>query len=204
MEESRGELELTPDQRRVVDHDAGPLLVTGPAGSGRSEALARRAAALTDRGTPIDRVLVLASSRAGAAFLRGRIEALVDPAHEELAVDTYAGIAESLLLEHALEAGLAPFLVRGSAAGRPTPPPPRAPRPLPLPPDRLDELPLRRHEIRGNPAGLLARLLGRIDALKAEAIGPGRLRQWAEEQARAARDPGAREGAGREGEFAEV
>src|SRR3954452_2693504 len=193
MEESRGELELTPDQRRVVEHDAGPLLVTGPAGSGRSEALARRAAALTDRGTPIDRVLVLASSRAGAAFLRGRIEALVDPAHEELAVDTYAGIAESLLLEHALEAGLDPFVVRVSAADR-----------LAILLDRLDELPLRRHEIRGNPAGLLARLLGRIDALKAEAIGPGRLRQWAEEQARAAGDPAAREAAGRELEFAEL
>ena len=38
--------------------------------------------------------------------------------------------------------------------------------------DRLDELPLRRHEIRGNPAGLLARLLERIDALKAERLEP--------------------------------
>ena len=46
--------------------------------------------------------------------------------------------------------------------------------------DRLDELSLRRHEIRGNPAGLLARLLRRIDALKAEGITPDRLRDWAE------------------------
>ena len=38
--------------------------------------------------------------------------------------------------------------------------------------DRLDELPLRRHEIRGNPAGLLAGLLERIDALRAEGMGP--------------------------------
>ena len=35
--------------------------------------------------------------------------------------------------------------------------------------DRVSDLPLRRHEIRGNPAGLLARLLERIDTLKAEA-----------------------------------
>ena len=33
--------------------------------------------------------------------------------------------------------------------------------------DRLDDLPLRHHEIRGNPAGLLARMLERIDTLKA-------------------------------------
>ena len=38
--------------------------------------------------------------------------------------------------------------------------------------DRVDELPLRSHEIRGNPAGLLARLLERIDALKAGAEAP--------------------------------
>ncbi len=38
--------------------------------------------------------------------------------------------------------------------------------------DRLDELPLRNHEIRGNPAGLLARLLERIDALKAGSEPP--------------------------------
>ncbi len=38
--------------------------------------------------------------------------------------------------------------------------------------DRLDELPLRSHEIRGNPAGLLARLLAQIDALKAGADPP--------------------------------
>ena len=48
--------------------------------------------------------------------------------------------------------------------------------------DRLDDLPLRRHEIRGNPAGLLARLLRRIDALKAEADHPGGLREWAEQR----------------------
>ena len=38
--------------------------------------------------------------------------------------------------------------------------------------DHLDELPLRNHEIRGNPAGLLARLLAQIDALKAGSDPP--------------------------------
>ncbi len=50
--------------------------------------------------------------------------------------------------------------------------------------DRLDQLPLRRHEIRGNPAGLLARLLARIDTLKAERIGPTRLAERARERER--------------------
>ena len=70
--------------------------------------------------------------------------------------------------------------------------------------DRLDELSLRRHEIRGNPAGLLARLLRRIDALKAERITPGRLRDWAEEREREAQGAAERERARREREFADL
>src|SRR3712207_6151315 len=38
--------ELTAEQQQVVAHRDGPLLVLGAAGSGRSEALAARAAAL--------------------------------------------------------------------------------------------------------------------------------------------------------------
>ena len=53
--------------------------------------------------------------------------------------------------------------------------------------DRIDELPLRRHEIRGNPAGLLARIVDRIDALKSAGVTAERFRRWAEEQAGGAR-----------------
>ena len=52
--------------------------------------------------------------------------------------------------------------------------------------------PLRRHEIRGNPAGLLARLLRRIDVLKAEAVAPAALREWAVALERAANTAAAR------------
>ncbi len=70
--------------------------------------------------------------------------------------------------------------------------------------DRLDQLPLRRHEIRGNPAGLLARLLARIDALKAAAVGPTRLESQAREKERAGNDAASHEEARRELEFAEL
>ena len=70
--------------------------------------------------------------------------------------------------------------------------------------DRLDELPLRRHEIRGNPAGLLARLLERIDALKAEGIGPAELRDRARAPERGAAGRADREVALREVEFGEL
>jgi RecB family exonuclease len=38
--------------------------------------------------------------------------------------------------------------------------------------DRLDDLPLRHHDIRGNPAGLLARLIEQVDELKAGSAAP--------------------------------
>ncbi len=193
MEESRqAGFEPSAQQQEVAAHGDGPLLVVGGAGSGRSEALARRAAALAAGGIPPDRVLVLTRSRAAAVGLRERIGALIDPAHEELWVGTFAEVAARLLSEYALEAGLDPFVVQVSKADR-----------LAILLDRLDELPLRRHEIRGNPAGLLARLLGRVDALKGEGILPGRLREWAEQGLRSASTPAEREAAQREVEFAD-
>ena len=69
--------------------------------------------------------------------------------------------------------------------------------------DRLDELPLRRHEIRGNPSGLLARLLERIDSLKAEAIGASAIESRARKDEASADDDASGEAARRAREFAE-
>jgi DNA helicase-2/ATP-dependent DNA helicase PcrA len=68
--------------------------------------------------------------------------------------------------------------------------------------DRIDELPLRRHEIRGNPAGLLARIVERIDALKSAGVTAERFGRWADEQAGGTRSE--RDSAAREREFAEI
>jgi DNA helicase II / ATP-dependent DNA helicase PcrA len=175
----------------VIAHSGGPLLVTGTAGSGRTEALAMRVAALAARASAA-RVLCLASSRAGSVRLRARADQLVEGGHEELWVGPYAEIAARILRQHALEAGLDPFFATVDVAGR-----------LALLLEHLDELPLRHHEIRGNPAGLLARLLHRIDTLKREGILPRQLRDWAEQQQAEAR--GAERGrARREAEFAEL
>ncbi len=194
MEESRASVTLafTAAQRRVVEHTDGAMLVDGPAGSGRTEALAGRLAHLAAAGTPPERVLVLARSRAGAARLRERAAALIDAPYEELWISTFESASERLLREYALEAGLDPFFATVRSVDR-----------LAMLLDRLDQLSLRRHEIRGNPAGLLAKLLRRVEALKTEGIGPERLRDWAERREREAGGEAERELAAREHEFAD-
>jgi DNA helicase-2/ATP-dependent DNA helicase PcrA len=174
-------------------HTEGPLLVLGAAGTGKSELLARRLADLAAAGTAPERVLVIGARRATAHRLRAHCEALLEGPYEELWVGCWDEIGERLLREHAEAAGLDPFFDVLGRAER-----------LAVLLDRFDSLPLRRHEIRGNPAGLLARLLARIDTLKAERVGPTSLAELAGRKAEEAGDEADRETARRELEFAEL
>ncbi len=178
-------------RRRALAHEAGPLLVVGAPGTGKTELLARRLAHLVERGTRPENVLMIASRQATAARLRERCEALLPGSFEELWVGSWDAIGERLLREHSDEAGLDPFFDVLGRAER-----------LAMLLDRLDQLPLRRHEIRGNPAGLLARLLARIDGLKAERVGPTSLSERV--QAAQPVDEAGREEQRRELEFAEL
>jgi DNA helicase II / ATP-dependent DNA helicase PcrA len=150
-------MDLTPPQQRAIAWENGPLLLIGAPGSGKTEVLARRVARLAAERPGPERVLVIASTRATAQRLTRRVESLLDGPYEELWIDTWEATAERLLREHAEAAGLDPFFGVVGRAER-----------LAMLLDRFDELPMRKAgEIRGNPAGLLARLLERIDALKA-------------------------------------
>src|SRR6266516_1936432 len=191
--------ESTSAQERVVRHGEGPLLALGAAGTGKTEALARRRVRLANEGIATERVLVLASNRAAARRLHERVEALLAGAHGvagaygELWIGTWEAIGERLLRDHSDAAGLDPFFDVLGPAER-----------LAMLLDRLDALPLRRHEIRGNPSGLLARLLERIDALKAAAVGPEAIEARAREEEASASDAPSKETAQREREFAEL
>ncbi len=192
MSEDQPTLEsAVSDRQRAIEHDRGPLLVMGAPGTGKTELLARRLAHLVDSGTRPESVLTIASSRTTAARLRARCEALVPGSFEELWIGSWDAIGERLLREFSEEAGLEPFFDVLGRAER-----------LAMLLDRLDRLPLRRHEIRGNPAGLLARLLARIDRLKAERVGPTTLAERA--GAASAEDEAGREEIQREQEFAEL
>src|SRR6201996_2909107 len=180
-------------RRRAAAHAAGPLLVLGGAGTGKSELLARRLADLAAAGTAPEQGLVIGARRATARRLRAHCEALLDRPYDELWVGCWDEIGERLLRDHAEAAGLDPFFDVLGRAER-----------LAVLLDRFDTLPLRRHEIRGNPAGLLARLLARIDTLKAQRVGATSLAERAALQAEEAGTEAEHETARREAEFAEL
>ena len=66
-------LALAETQQRAVQHGEGPLRLQGAAGTGKTEALARRFARLVEEGIPPEGILVLASNRPTAQRLLQRI-----------------------------------------------------------------------------------------------------------------------------------
>src|SRR5918998_1527857 len=81
---------------------------------------------------------------------------------------TFHAFCSLLLQDEALEAGLDPFFSTVTPADR-----------LALLLEHIDELELRHHQIRGNPAPLLASFVSRIDRLKDEMVGVEECRRWA-------------------------
>src|SRR5215211_4400895 len=182
---------LNAAQRAAVTHPEGPVLVVAGAGTGKTRVLTRRFAWLVEQGVPPEAILALTFSSTAAAEMRERLEALVEDPWEELHVSTFHGFCSRLLADEALEAGLDPFFAPVTPADR-----------LALLLERLDELTLRHHEIRGNPAPLLASFVSRIDRLKDEMVSAEEHRAYAKRLSDAAATDADRARAARELEFA--
>src|SRR5919108_4298335 len=160
---------LNRSQLAAVTHPGGPLLVLAGAGTGKTRTLTARFAWLVEQGVAPDEVLALTFSAPAAAEMRERLETLIDSPYEDLHVSTFHSFCSRLLADEALEVGLDPFFSPVTPADR-----------LALLLDRLEELSIRHHEIRGNPAPLLASFVSRIDRLKDEMISCADYRAYAE------------------------
>jgi DNA helicase II / ATP-dependent DNA helicase PcrA len=159
---------LTSAQREIVTHRGGPLLVIGGAGTGKTRTLLARHAWLAGPGgLAPETVLAVTSSEGAANALRRDVEATLDRGFAELAVHTVHGLGARLLHDEALEVGLDPFVVPATPADR-----------LAMLLERVDELTLRLHDFRGNPAVLLGSVIARIDRLKAALVTAADFRRW--------------------------
>jgi DNA helicase II / ATP-dependent DNA helicase PcrA len=161
-------LALSPEQLQAVQHEGGPLLILGGAGTGKTTVLAERFVHLTRAGAPPESLLVLCYSTPAADAMRERLEDRLQEAYEELAVTTFHGFCARLLRDEALEAGLDPFATPVSAADR-----------LAMLLERIDDLPLRHHDLRGNPSATLGAIVQRIDRLKDELVSADDYAAWA-------------------------
>ena len=182
---------LSAAQLDAVTHPGGPMLVVAGAGTGKTRVVTERFAWLVAEGTPADCILALTFSNAAAGEMRERLETMIETSWEELPVATFHSFCARLLRDEALEAGVDPFFVPVTPADR-----------LAILLDHLDELTLRRHEIRGNPARLLGSFVSRIDRLKDEMVSPADYLRYAESVTEAAQDDAERAHADRELEFA--
>src|SRR5262252_792699 len=116
-------MELNPAQRRAADADDRPLLIVAGAGTGKTQTLAHRVAALIARGADPRRILLLTFSRRAAqemtrralrivaaeGALRGGRPGAMPAADAALPwAGTFHAIANRLLRLHAAEVGLDP------------------------------------------------------------------------------------------------
>ena len=186
---------LNRSQSAAVTHPDGPLIVVAGAGTGKTRTLTSRFAWLVEQGLAPDEILALTFSAPAAAEMRERLESLLEAPYEELHVATFHAFCSRLLQDEALDAGLNPFFSTVTPADR-----------LALLLERIGELTIRHHEIRGNPAPLLASFVSRIDRLKDEMVSCEDYRAWAERLVEEAVGKGdaSRATAARELEFAGI
>ena len=144
-------------------------MIRGGAGTGKSTALRERIIHLAGQGLDPSRVALITSTDRSAAAHRARLEQDLPGPYEALSVFTWEGLAEEILRHRPIEAGLGPSFEVVGAAER-----------LAMLLARVDDLPLRNHEIRGNPAGLLREMLVGIDRAKREGEDGGELAELIE------------------------
>ena len=136
--------DLTPEQRAAVTHPGGPAIVLAGAGAGKTRVLCRRLAWLVEGGADPSEVLALTFTREAAVELRDRAEELLGSSHETLRVTTFHSYAQELTRIHGVERGLLPPVSVARQEDR-----------ILMLLDRLDELDLRVHDLRGDVARLV-------------------------------------------------
>lgn len=90
-------------QQAVVAHTAGPLLVRGGPGTGKTATLVEAVVARVAEGVPASQILVFGFGRRAAATLRRRISARLDRTGEEVPVYSFPSYAFGVLRRRAFE-----------------------------------------------------------------------------------------------------
>src|SRR5579884_1185896 len=158
--------DLLEAQRRAVTFPDRPLVVLGAAGTGKTRVLAERFRWLVDGGLRPEKIALVAASEGRADALREWLERGLAGGYDELVVATPVEVATVLLA-----AGTGGDTPRQSTLS--------ASECFALLMERIDELPLERHDFAGSARALLIGFLRRIDRLKAHLITADDYARWA-------------------------
>lgn len=161
--------DLTPEQRRAVTHERGPLMVLAGAGAGKTRVLCRRLAWLVAGGAEPSRVLAVTFTRQAAEELRTRAEDLLGRSHETLRVSTFHAWAQEVVRVHGVDQGLVPLRRPADQELR---------KMLLL--DNLADLDLRLHTLRGDLVMLVDDFVTRIDRCRDELVAARDYLGWAQ------------------------
>ena len=173
---------LNPNQRAVVTHPGGPLLVIAGAGTGKTRTLTERFAWLVEQGTAVNCILALTFSEPAAAEMRERLELILEAPYEELNVFTFLVLLREAAPARGAGGGGGPVLLAGDSR-RPAGPaarPHRRADPAPAPDPRqpgaapcelrvAHRSPEGGDDLRGRAAGLGGALPPRTDSERAAA-----------------------------------
>ena len=170
-----------------------PALVLAGAGAGKTRVLCHRLAWLVEGGASPAEIVALTFTREAAVELRARAEELIGRSHETLRVTTFHAYALELARVHGVERGLLPATSVARTEDR-----------MLMLLERLDELDLREHDLRGDRGRLVADLVDRIDTCRDQLVDAARYRAWAEERLAGAGSGAAAHRARREVEIARV
>jgi DNA helicase-2/ATP-dependent DNA helicase PcrA len=157
---------LLPVQRQAVTCAQEPLLVLGAAGTGKTRTLEGRFRYFVEQGSRPERVLLLTPSAARADASRARLERALEGGYDELFVTAPVELA-GLILSLA-GPGIDPLEPILAPAER-----------FAMLLERIDQLPLERHDFGGSANALLAGFIRRIDRLKAHLVGAQDYARWA-------------------------
>ncbi len=152
---------LNDEQKRAVQHTAGPLLIVAGAGTGKTTVITKKIAYLIEQGlAKPDEILALTFTDKSAGEMEERVDRLLPYGYVDLWISTFHAFCEKILKEQGIEIGLPEFKILTETEQ------------WMLLRKHLEEFNLNYYKPRGNPAKFLRALLTHFSRAKDEVIAP--------------------------------
>lgn len=102
-------MDFTKQQLEAINHDDGPALVVAGAGTGKTAVITQRIARLILSGKArAEQVLALTFTEKAASEMQQRVDELLPIGYLDTQIMTFHGLAERIMREFALDAGISP------------------------------------------------------------------------------------------------